>query len=218
MNNLIQSFMLVCLCTISILICAQEENLSSSTITNKKHKPRSADYVIVGVGTAGAVVAKMLSDDHKNSVIALHNGANLTQDPLIAFSQNAPITVVSALFGAPYYETGETVKQTDADDRELLWVLAVPEGGASSINAGAYCRGTNAVYSQWEAIAGPAWSVDRILRAYKQLETYSGETPNPSARGFSGPLTVRQPQNPTAVSQKFTQAIINATGLPFVLD
>ncbi len=219
MNNSIQSFALASyVCVVSIFIYAEEESPLSLATADKHRKPQSADYIIVGVGTAGAIMAKILSDDLHTSVIALHNGTNLTQDPLIKFSENAPITVVSALFNAPYYETGKTVKQPYADNRKIEWVLALPEGGASSINAGAYCRGTNAIYSQWEAIAGPNWSVKRILDIYKQLETYSGTTPNPSARGFNGPLTVRQPQNPTTVSQKFTQAMINATGLPFVVD
>ncbi len=185
---------------------------------NKKDKVKRADYIVVGVGTAGATLAKLLSDDKTSSVVALHNGKNLTQDPLLAFSAFAPLVVVSALFNAPYYQTGSTVPQPNADDRELLWVLALPESGASQINAGAYVRGTSAVYSQWEAIAGKNWSVNQILDIYKQLETYSGKTTNPKARGYHGPISVRQPQNPTAVSQTFTQAIMDATGLPFVRD
>ena len=97
-------------------------------------------------------------------------------------------------------------------------VLSLPEGGASEINASAYCRGTNTIYAQWEAIAGKNWSVNRIMDIYKELETYSGMTTDPEARGYHGPVSVRQPQHPTAVSETFTQAIIQATGLPFVLD
>lgn len=100
-------------------------------------KSSRADYVIVGVGTAGAVLAKRLSDDKKTSVIALHIGENLTEDPLIKFSVNARITVPDAIIGPPFYQNGLTVPQPDADNRQLLWAVALPEGGASSINAGA---------------------------------------------------------------------------------
>lgn len=177
-----------------------------------------ADYVIVGVGTAGAVVAKKLTDDKKTSVIALHVGENLTDDPAIKFSANAYFTVLSALFGPPLYETGETIPQVNANNRELLWALALPEGGASSINAGAYCRGTNELYAQWEALAGPNWSVKRILGIYKKLEKYKGKTNNPLTRGYHGPINVLQEKNPSRVSLTFTQAIIDAVGVPFVLD
>jgi choline dehydrogenase-like flavoprotein len=178
----------------------------------------SVDYIVVGIGNAGAVMCKLLTDDLKTSVIGLHTGDNLTQDPDIKLARNAPAVVVSALFGSPLYETGNTVPQINADSRDLMWVIANPLGGASSINAGAFCRGTNDIYAQWQALAGPNWSVDTILNVYKQLETYSGQTSNPDARGFNGPIPVRQAPQPTQVSLKFTHALINATGLPFIPD
>jgi choline dehydrogenase-like flavoprotein len=184
----------------------------------------TADYVVVGVGTAGGRMARRLSDDKKTSVIALHNGPNLTQDPLIECSQNAIVTVLSALLGQldpninPLYQTGFTTPQPDADNRELFWAMGLPEGGASSINAGAWCRGTDQLYAQWEAIAGPEWSVARIGKTYRKLEHYKGKTPNPELRGHHGPIEVRQDPNPSAVAQTFTQAMIEATGFPFVLD
>lgn len=184
----------------------------------REHRSSKADYVIVGVGTAGAVLAKRLTDDKKTSVIALHIGENETENPLIKFSRNAGITVIDGLIGPPFYQNGVTVPQPEANNRALNWAIALPEGGASSINAGAYCRGTNQVYAQWEEIAGPNWSVNRILEIYKQLETYHGETNNPGARGFHGPIDVRQVPDPTQVALKFTEAVIDATGYPFVLD
>ncbi|MES2121272.1 MAG: GMC family oxidoreductase N-terminal domain-containing protein, partial [Chlamydiota bacterium] len=95
--------------------------------------------------------------------------------------------------------------------------LSLPEGGGSSVNAGAWCRGTNQLFSQWETIAGPEWSVNRILKIYKQLEDYSGKTNNKKARGENGPLGVIQNRK-TPIAEVFTQAVIDATGFPFVLD
>ncbi len=181
-------------------------------------KKKSADYIIVGVGTAGATVAKMLTDDLKTSVIALHSGEDLTNDPLIKYEKFVPITVIAGILPTPLYENGGGIPQVDADNRVIDWTLALPFGGASAINAGAWCRGTNEVYSQWEAIAGPNWSVNRITGIYKALENYNGVTTDPAARGFNGPLTIRQNPNPTQVSTKFTQAITNATGFLPVID
>jgi choline dehydrogenase-like flavoprotein len=211
-------------------------------------KGNTADYVIVGVGTAGAVLAKKLTDDKKTSVIALHSGANFTESFICKYSKNTIFTVLSSLLGSPtpfdpasldlppdlqqqladliqfttttaqpLYETGVTVEQMYADDRELPWVVALPLGGATSINAGAWCRGTNQVYAQWEAIAGPEWSVDRILHTFKKLENYRGKTYNPDARGYHGPLEVIQPPI-SKLSKVFSQAVVNATGFPYVLD
>lgn len=183
-----------------------------------KQRSLTADYVVVGVGTAGAVMAKKLSDDKHTSVIALHRGENLSSDPLIALSKNSLFTVLASLLETPLYVNGESTPQPFVDNRELLWAMATPEGGASSINAGAFVRGTDQLYAQWEAVAGPEWSVSRILTEFKRLETYIGQTTNPAFRGEHGPVTVRQIPNPSTVSQKFTQAEIFATGFPFVLD
>ena len=177
-----------------------------------------ADYIIVGVGTAGAVLAKELSDDKNSSVIALHSGKNLNEDPDIKFTRNVLFTVFSALLGSSKYQTGLSVPQPAANDRELFWALALPEGGASAINAGAWCRGTNQLFAQWEAIAGPEWSVSQILDVYKSLEKYNGMTTDPSARGFNGPLNIRQNDAPTPLAIKFTQAVAAGTGVPIVLD
>jgi len=216
-NNI---FFLNCVLLFQSNSCQQNNELTLA-IADKYGCISQADYVVVGVGTAGGLMAKALSDDLKTSVIALHIGENLTQDPLIKFSRNAILTVLSALAGSSIlYKTGLTIPQSEAFNRMLMWALALPEGGASSINAGAYCRETNEINAQWEAIAGPAWSINRITNLYKQLETYNGQTTNPAVRGFKGPIDVRQvpASEVTTVAQKFTQAVINATGFPFVLD
>ncbi|HHF0526732.1 TPA: GMC family oxidoreductase [Legionella anisa] len=176
------------------------------------------DYIIIGAGTAGAVLAKKLSDDFNTSVVALHNGPNLNQDPLINLSKNSMITVLLGLIGPPLYALTDTLPQQFDKNRMLNWVYALPLGGASSINAGAWVRGTNQVYSQWEALAGPNWSVANIQNTYVELERYMGLTTNPAARGFSGPLPVRQETAPTQVSLKLSQAIMNATHVGFVQD
>ena len=192
---------------------------SDSSSSEIPEEPLTADYVIVGVGTAGAILARKLSDDNTTSVIALHNGENLTQDPDIKFSKNASTTVLTALLGIPPFTlSGKTTKQHNTDNERYEWFMGLPLGGTSSINAGAYCRGTNEVYAQWEEIAGPKWSVKRILSIYKELENYHGETPNPAARGYHGPISVRQNSVPTRVSKTFTQAIVSGTGFPEVLD
>jgi len=212
-------------------------------------KGNQADYIIVGVGTAGALLAKRLSDDKRTSVIALHTGKNFTDSFIIKYGKNTVFTVLNMFLGSPLpfdinsfnllptidqqftdlinlssnsvnslYETGVSVPQLNADSREVLWVIPSPEGGGSSVNAGAWCRGTNQVYSQWEAIAGPLWSVDRINGIYKKLENYHGKTTNSKARGYHGPITIQQDSHTSKLSQVFTGAIMNATGFPFVLD
>ena len=238
---------LIYLCSFIVILnqCLQAESSCESSTSEFN----VADYVIVGVGTAGGLMAKKLSDDKKTSVIALHNGENLTNDPLIKLSKNAKFTVLAALLGTPnpflnipnipveiasklaaffgpkntsgvpfLYQTGDSIAQPNADFRLIPWQLALPEGGASSINAGAWCRGTNAVYSQWESIAGSEWSESRILKIYKKLENYHGFTQDPHQRGYHGPISVLQARHPSKLSKKFTNAIVKGVHVPYVLD
>lgn len=201
-------------------ICAALITTQTSTYLHAecKNKKVTVDYIVIGAGTAGAVMAKRLSDDKKSSVLAIHRDGNLTQDPDIKYTTNALTTVVGAMFGSPFYQTGNTTPQPFANNRELFWAMGLPLGGGSSVNAGAFVRGTNELYAQWEAIAGPLWSVNRILDIFKELETYDGETTNPSARGFHGPINVRQNPDPSKIAIKFSQAQETAFGLPQVLD
>lgn len=238
-----------CFVACAVIFCMLSTSLCKAENPNAFLQTTLADYVVVGVGTAGAVVAKKLSDDKKTSVIALHSGLNLSNTSLIKYSKYRLFTILAALLGSPLpfdpntlnlppqvidqinaylktlpspteplYETGVTVPQVFADNQELLWALALPEGGATSVNAGAWCIGTKQVYKQWEKIAGPEWSVDRILKTYKELEHYHGKTHHPHARGHHGPISVQQDPTPTDVAKKFTKAIIKGTGFPFVLD
>lgn len=177
-----------------------------------------ADYVVVGVGTAGATMARLLSDDPNTSVIALHNGKDLSQNPDIKYTRNVLFTVASSLFGSPFYKTGFTVPQPNANNRAIFWAMGVPEGGDSAINAGAWAVGTNQVYAQWEALAGPEWSTGIIVGIYQSLEKYVGNTSNPASRGFNGPLEIRQNPSPTPLGIKFAEAISTATGVPIILD
>ena len=93
-------------------------------------------------------------------------------------------------------------------------LLHEPVGGASSINAGAWVRITPQVLAGWEAIGGSDWSVANLMKIYKKLERYTGKTANKHARGSHGPIKITQDPPASALSQKFTQAMILATALP----
>lgn len=199
-----------------------------------------ADYVVVGVGTAGGLMTGKLCADKTTSVIALQSGSNFTDSFIIKYAQNIPFSVGESFLGGPFpsdlppnlisflqlirtsaqklYETGETIPQIDADDRVLSWVIAQPLGGASSINAGAWVRLSKQLLAEWEAIAGPNWSVDRLLEIYKDMEDYDGKTSDKKARGTHGPIKITQDPPASKLAKKFTEATIRATGTPFLVD
>lgn len=178
------------------------------------------DYVVIGAGTAGSVLARKLSDNNKASVTVLHNGSNLNSNSLITQAQNSIISVLYGVTGTTLYASGLTTPQPAADNRNLSWIYALPFGGASAVNAAGYARGTTQVYSQWESINGPNWSTTRILNTFRELENYSGLTITPGARGESGLLPVWQVPTVTRMAVLVFLPALQAAlpGIPTVVD
>jgi choline dehydrogenase len=101
------------------------------------------------------------------------------------------------------------------------WTTGMLLGGGSSINGLYYGRGSNSVYSRWEAVSGSSnWSLDNILATFRALENYQGLTITPGARGNNGAVNVLQ--TPT-ISQVTSNVLLPATqaafpGIPTVVD
>ncbi|MEF2968695.1 GMC family oxidoreductase [Paenibacillus sp. M1] len=175
------------------------------------------DYIVVGTGPAGAVIAKTLTDNKKTSVLVLEAGENNDHDTAIRDSSNA--AELEENFFPQYFWQGEGVPQQGLDDRAFEWTTGRLSGGGSSINGEQYVRPTSAVFREWEKLLGPLWSPRRAVLRFKRLEDYNGRTRNKAARGFNGRLDIRQaPLKPTRMARKLTAAIERATGLPEILD
>ncbi|MEN1986102.1 GMC family oxidoreductase [Paenibacillus hubeiensis] len=175
------------------------------------------DYIVVGTGPAGAVIAKILSDDKQTSVLVLEAGENNDKDKPIRDSTFA--LELEEQFFPQYFWQGEGIPQEGVDDRSFEWTTGRLLGGGSSINGEQYVRPTPDVFREWEKLLGPLWSPRRATRRFKKLEKYNGETDNPSARGYHGRLDIRQaPVHPTSMAEKLTAAIEQATGFPEILD
>jgi choline dehydrogenase len=175
-----------------------------------------ADYVVVGVGTAGAGIAKLLSDNPKNSVIALDAGRQQDNDPPIRDSFRA--NDLEPFYYATYFYQQEQQPEP-FNGMQYHYTTGYLWGGGSSINGEQYVQGTNQNFQQWQNLLGSSWSVHKIRKAYKALEKYNGSTTNPAARGFKGPVDIRQaPTNPTAMALKFANAVTLATGFSEILD
>ncbi|MCH5586047.1 GMC family oxidoreductase [Shimazuella sp. AN120528] len=175
------------------------------------------DYIIVGTGPAGAVLAKTLTDDKKTSVLVLEAGDNNDRDVPISNSTFAP--ELEEKFFPQYFWQGEGIPQKGVDDRSFEWTTGRLSGGGSSINGEQYVRPTSDVLSQWESLLGPLWSPQEAITSFKELEDFNGETDNPNAHGYHGRIDIRQaPVNPTTMAEKLVLAMEQATGFPEILD
>jgi choline dehydrogenase len=175
------------------------------------------DYIVIGTGPAGAVIAKTLTDDRETSVLVLEAGENNDRDRPISDSRFAP--ELEENFFPQYFWQGEGVPQEGVNDRTFEWTTGRLSGGGSSINGEQYVRPTPAVLKEWERLLGRLWSPEQAINHFKQLEKFQGVDENPKFHGYQGRINIRQaPANPTIISEKLVSAIVKATGVDEILD
>ncbi|MEC8491312.1 MAG: GMC family oxidoreductase N-terminal domain-containing protein, partial [Pseudomonadota bacterium] len=148
---------------------------------------RTHDYIILGAGSAGCVLANRLSEDARSSVLLLEAGgkdSNLFIHMPAGYSQLVPRSN-AANYG--YL----TEPETYLGGRRLYWPRGRGWGGSSSINAMVYIRGHAADYDHWAQAGNPGWSYDEVLPYFKRAETFEGDHDS-DFHGASGPLSVKR--------------------------
>jgi choline dehydrogenase len=154
------------------------------------------DYVIVGAGSAGCVLANRLSADPGVSVALLEAGGN---DDKLEIRMPAGF---KTLFKTDYDWNYTTVKQVELVGRELYWPRGRVIGGSSSINAQMWVRGCRLDYDQWEV---PGWSYDEVLPYFHKAERRVGSNAG-GVYGTSGPLYISELRSPNVTTTAFLRA------------
>lgn len=147
----------------------------------RTHLLASYDYIVVGAGAAGCVLANRLSANPAVNVLLLEPGsADLDQpklyDPAL-WSLNLGSETDWALASVP---------QAGLNGRELPLAAGRVIGGSASINGLAWVRGDAREYLAWERLAGPEWGAFRMISNFHRIESYAG-APDPR-RGRNGPI------------------------------
>ena len=121
--------------------------------------PRDAvyDYIVVGAGSAGCVLAHRLSEEASTSVLLLEAGA-----PDRALTLRMPAAFATC-FKSRYDWAYETVPQPYLQQRRLYWPQGKVLGGSSAINAMIYTRGHPSDYDHWYALGNPGWRFAEVL-------------------------------------------------------
>ena len=157
------------------------------------------DYIVVGAGSAGCVLAARLSENPQASVLLLEAGPrdNKTEIRIPA--------AFSKLFHGPLDWDYRTEPEPGTADRALYWPRGKMLGGSSSLNAMMYVRGPARDYDRWAQAGNRGWSFQDLLPYFKKSEGFRAEG-DPAFHGRGGPLEVARQRSPNPLTEAFLAA------------
>ena len=170
------------------------------------------DYVIVGGGAAGCVLAGRLSEDSGVSVCLIEEGASKHDGALIRAPMGFALGAQIKANLHPY----QSVPQPGLNGRRSYQPRGKVLGGSTAINAMMYVRGHPGDYDDWAAQGNAGWDYASVLPFFTQAENNECFEAD-AVHGKGGPLNVRQLSDPSPLNEAFLQAC-EAAGLPRTPD
>ncbi len=158
------------------------------------------DYVIIGAGSAGCVLANRLTEDPQVKVLLLEAGG---KDSSILVKMPAGVGALISKQGT--YNWGFwTEAEPNLEDRKLWWPRGKGWGGSSSINGMIYIRGHARDYDQWRQMGLQGWSYRDVLPYFKRSESLEGG--GDAWHGGDGPLKVSKASTPNPIYSATVEA------------
>jgi choline dehydrogenase-like flavoprotein len=167
---------------------------------------RGYDYIIVGAGSAGCVLANRLSEEGSANVLLLEAGPP-DRHPYISIPLGMGRMHDSRMFDWGY----ETEAEPNLNGRKIEAMRGKVLGGSSSINVMAYTRGNRGDYDRWAQKGARGWSYADVLPYFRRAETWEGG--ENTWRGGSGPLGTEFAKTPDPLFDAWVEAG-KAIGLP----
>jgi choline dehydrogenase len=158
-----------------------------------------ADYIVVGAGSAGCVIANRLSEDRQRKIVILEVGGGDRK-----LSVRMPGGIIFAL-ADPTLDWGYTTEPDPTRcNRVEKWPRGRLLGGSGSINGLFFVRGAQQDYDRWAELGADGWSFSDLLPLFKRME--STDVGDDSMRGRSGPLRVMESWALKAPNEVFFRA------------
>ncbi|KAG7439444.1 aryl-alcohol oxidase precursor [Guyanagaster necrorhizus] len=182
------------------------------------------DFIIIGGGTAGNVLANRLTEQPDISVLVIEAGAS-TADVLVS---EVPFFCPQAVPQTPLDWNYTTIPQAGLNNRPISYPRGFGLGGSSAVNFMVYTRGSSQDYDRYAAISGDeGWSWDSLQPYIRRAERFvqpadhhntTGQF-NPEVHGFDGILSITLPGYPRGTDQRVIQTTSDlADEFPFNLD
>ena len=159
----------------------------------------TAEFIIIGAGSAGCILANRLSADHATRVVVLEAGGS-DWNPLL----RVPLMTGMLLRGGTANWNFLTEPEPNLEHRRLFWPRGKVVGGSSSINGMLFARGLQSDYDAWAQRGLPGWSFADCLPAFKRIEAH--EDGGSEWRGGDGPIPVTRPPQDNPLFDAFIEA------------
>ncbi len=166
----------------------------------------SFDYIVIGAGSAGCVLADRLSESGRHSVLILEAGPP-DRNPWI----HVPIGYAKTFRNPRVNWMYETEPEPELNGRKIFQPRGKVLGGTSSINGLIYIRGQREDYDHWRQLGNPGWSYEDVLPYFRKAENQ--ERGADEFHGSGGPLSVSDQRDRNALAEAFIEAGV-AIGIP----
>jgi choline dehydrogenase len=157
------------------------------------------DFIVIGAGSAGCVLANRLSADPANSVLVVEAGG-YDRHPLVQL----PMLMGKLMHSRIYNWHYETEPEPHLGNRRIYWPRGKALGGTSTINGMIYVRGNRHDYDRWAQLGNPGWSYQEVLPYFRRAEGHAER--RDEFHGTDGPLSVCRARSRNPLFDMFVEA------------